>query len=116
MWRCFLQEVPPFCFEVNAPLFPVPDGFGETGGDQIVERSTDRHCRVMQAFGQKGWRCHMPVEVQDMMKKDGLGSGGQAVRLPEARCPEVLAQIDRQIWYIELVAWNDKGNTLTDEA
>jgi len=28
----------------------------------------------------------------------------------------MLAQIDRQIRYIELVAGNDKGNTLTDEA
>ena len=50
------------------------------------------------------------------MKKDGLGGRGQAVRLPVARCTKMLAQIDRQIRYIELVAGNYKRNALTDEA
>lgn len=116
MWRCILQELPPFCLEMNPPLFSVPDGFGEAGGNQIVERSADRHRRVMQAVSQEEWRCHAPVEVQDVMEKDGLGGGGQAVRLSFARCTEMLAQIDRQIRYIELVAGNDKRNTLTNEA
>ncbi len=50
-----------------------------------------------------------------MMKKDGLGGRGQAVRLSVAWSTEMFAQIDRQIRYIKLVARNDKGNTLTDE-
>jgi hypothetical protein len=49
----------------------------------------------MQTFSQEGWRCHVPVGVQDVMKKDGLGGRGQPVRLPMAWRTEMLAQIDR---------------------
>ncbi len=50
------------------------------------------------------------------MKKDGLSSRGHAVHLPGTRRAEMLAQINREIRHIKLIAGNDKGNALTNEA